>query len=83
MSKSFIRIRPENDPKAPGWRFRLQRDEGDMAVLASERVFPERVTDPEANLVEPADCFWMKRDDAEWLRDQLTEMLNEWPSEPS
>jgi len=78
---TMILIRPDSDPKSPGWRLRLERDPNDgMAKLSEERVLPEKVSDPNAQFTEPADCFWLRRDDAVWLREALGTLLAGWPS---
>ena len=78
MSK-FLSIRPEQDPKAPGWRLRIERMDDGLAVISSEHVHPEQVENPDANFVEGADCILLMRDSAEWIRDTLSEMLRQWP----
>jgi hypothetical protein len=81
MVSNFVRILPQYDPKAPNWRFRLERADGDMAQLSEERVLPEKLQDPNAQFTEPGDVFWLKRDEAVWLRNMLDAMLKDWPEE--
>lgn len=60
----------------PGWRLHLFRGTGEQNIfLADERVFPEKVHDPDANRVlESSGRIMLTDREARWLRDQLIKM---------
>lgn len=79
---AFARLRPV-DSTDPGARLRVEfpaDDSTDMAaVVADERVLPERVHRTDAVHVESLGALWLYRADVEWLRDTLTELLEVMP----
>jgi hypothetical protein len=73
----FVRILPEASIHSKGWRLRLESTDRDWpAVLACEKTLPERVANPDANLIEPADCIYLTEEDAVWLHATLVELLS-------
>lgn len=77
MSESeFFRVRP--DASEPGMRLRLERNEGDIAMLVEERVLPERVL-VRAHRSERIEFIWLTREDIAWLHDATGELLEQWP----
>lgn len=75
----IVWIQPAPDPKSdPGWRLRLDWMHHDNAFLFEEQVLPERVDNPNAHrIVCDKASIQLTRDNAEWLRDALTDYLND------
>ena len=72
----------KKDGTHDGVRLRLDKLKGEIVQLLEEKVLPERVDNPNANrIVEKYANLMLTKDDAIWLRDALTELLDmggEW-----
>lgn len=69
-------LRPDPDPKQdPGWRFRLDKEKGEIAFLSMEQVLPEKVDSPNARHTFAHKSMSLSKDEVRWLRDSLTELL--------
>jgi len=71
-------VLPDTDDKlrADGWRLHVFCEhEGGNVFIASERVLPEKVSDPRANNVFDSRRILMHPDEIAWLRDRLAELL--------
>lgn len=79
--KPFIRIRP--DASDPGWRLRLEADDGGI-MLAEEQTFPERVEEPGAVVKFAKVSMWLDRDDLRWIVEEGARLLaqSEEPDSP-
>lgn len=70
-------LRPDDDPKAdPGWRLRLDKQEGELAFLVEEQVLPEHVDNPNSfRVLATHGRMLLKKSEAQWLHQALGEML--------
>lgn len=78
LPEEFVRILPNpiQRPHSAGDRLRLSREKNSSFVtLESERVLPEKVSDPNARARTVYDSIDLSRDEMIWLRDRLTEAL--------
>lgn len=76
----FIRLHA-CDPKQPGRRLRLEREDGELAQLVEETTLPERVMSPNAQRVERHEHLWLTAVEARWLYDSLGELLPKWEAQ--
>ena len=71
-------ILKSSDPKLPGWRLRVSREEGDCEIeIAEEIVHPEQVDNPEARHMRRNARAILMLAEARWLRDALTDALGD------
>ena len=75
MSETFFRVKP--DPNDTGLRLRLEREEGDCAMLVEEHVLPERVL-VKAHRSDLHELMWLTREDIAWLHEATGELLSAW-----
>lgn len=62
--------------KDRGWRFRLTREENDIARLVEEQVLPERVERIDAHrIIAKSANVSLTTEEVRWLRDALSELL--------
>jgi len=76
-NERVVWLRPDDDPRAdPGWRYRLDKQKGDLLFFIEEQVLPERVNSPNAYRVLNQKCQTvLKKRDVVWFRDALNEVL--------
>jgi hypothetical protein len=70
---------PDSDEKlrAEGWRLHVYRQYADGNVyIASERVWPEKVSDPRAHRVFDSRRILLHPDEVKWLHERLGELLD-------
>ena len=67
------------DDSDPHWRIRLERAEGELAVLSEERCTSRNDT---AQVMETHGSLWLTQEDVRWLHEALVACLADMRADP-